>query len=173
LKAKFLIPIQLANGGNNGRPKCFEIHTNNKCSLKKKSKVGPGSYSTPVRECCEIHCLVFVNVQIFRGLVNVHGDEVTGEWRKLHNEELNDLYSGPNIVRMIKSRNMRWAGHVARMGKGEVCTGFSWGNLREGDRWGDPGIDGRIILEWIIKKCNVGVRTGLGWLRIGIHGGRL
>ena len=44
-------------------------------------------------------------------------DELTGEWRKLHNEELNDLYSLPNIVRVVKSRRMRWAGHVARMGE--------------------------------------------------------
>ena len=43
-------------------------------------------------------------------------DEVTGEWRSLHNEDVNDLYSSPNIVRVIKSRRMRWAGHVARMG---------------------------------------------------------
>ena len=45
-------------------------------------------------------------------------DEVIGEWRKLRNEELNDLYSLPNIVRVVKSRRMRWAGHVARMGEG-------------------------------------------------------
>ena len=45
-------------------------------------------------------------------------DEVTGEWTKLHNEELSDLYSLPNIVRVVKSRRMRWAGHVARMGQG-------------------------------------------------------
>ena len=45
-------------------------------------------------------------------------DEVTGEWRKLHNAELSDLYSLPNIVRVVKSRRMRWAGHVARMGEG-------------------------------------------------------
>ena len=47
-------------------------------------------------------------------------DEVTGEWRKLHNEELSDLYSFPNILRVVKWRRMRWAGHVARMGEGRV-----------------------------------------------------
>jgi hypothetical protein len=59
------------------------------------------------------------------------------------------------------------------MGKGEVCTGFWWGNLRERDRWGDPRVDGRIILEWIFKKWDVGVRTGFGWLRIGTGVGPL
>jgi hypothetical protein len=78
---------------------------------------------------------------------NVVRDGVTGEWRKLHNEELNDLYCSPTIVRVIKSRRMRWAGHVALMGMGETCTGFWWGNLRERENWGDPGVDGRIILR--------------------------
>jgi len=51
-------------------------------------------------------------------------DEVTGEWRKLHNEKPSDLYSLPNIVRVLKSRRMRWAGHVALWGRGEGCTRF-------------------------------------------------
>jgi len=58
---------------------------------------------------------VFEN-RVLRGIFGPKRDEVTGEWRKLHNEELNDLYS-PNIVRVIKTRRMRWAGHVARMGE--------------------------------------------------------
>jgi len=52
-----------------------------------------------------------------RRIYGLRRDEVMGEWRKLHNEELNDLYSSPNIVRVIKSREMRWPGHVARMGE--------------------------------------------------------
>jgi hypothetical protein len=58
-------------------------------------------------------------------------------------------------------------------GKGEVCAGFLWGNLRERDRLGGRGVDGRIMLGWIFKEWDVGVRTGLGWLRIGIRGERL
>jgi hypothetical protein len=59
---------------------------------------------------------VFEN-RVLRRIFGPKRDEVTGEWRKLHNEELNDLYSLPNIVRVVKPRRMRWAGHVARMGK--------------------------------------------------------
>ena len=56
-------------------------------------------------------------LRVFRKVFGPKRDEVTGEWRKLHNEKLNDLYSLPNIVRVIKLRRMRWAGHVARMGE--------------------------------------------------------
>jgi hypothetical protein len=91
----------------------------------------------------------------------------TAEWRKIHNEELNDLYSSPNIVRVIKSRRMRWTGHVARIGREEVYTGFWWGNLRERGHLGDPGVDGRIILRWIFRKWDVRVWTGSSWLRLG------
>jgi hypothetical protein len=59
---------------------------------------------------------VFEN-KVLRRIFGPRKDEVTGDWKRLHNEELNDLYSSPNIVRVIKSRRMRWAGHVARMGE--------------------------------------------------------
>jgi hypothetical protein len=54
---------------------------------------------------------------VLRGIFKLKRDEVTGEWRKRHNEELRDLYSSTSIIRIIKSRRMRWAGHVARMGE--------------------------------------------------------
>jgi hypothetical protein len=69
---------------------------------------------------------------------------------------------------------MKRAGYVARTGGGgEVYTGFWWGNLKEGDHWGDPGVDGRIILRWIFMKWYVGVWTESSLLRIGTFGGHL
>ena len=102
---------------------------------------------------------VFEN-RVLRRMFGPKRDEVTGEWRKLHNEELNDLYSLPNDVRAIKPRRMRWAGHVACMGGGEVYTGFWWGNLKERENLGNPGVDWRIIFRWIFRKWDVGVWTG-------------
>jgi hypothetical protein len=77
---------------------------------------------------------------------------------------IQDLYS-PNIVQAIKSRKLRWAGHIAQVGRREACIGFWRGNLRERDHWGDPGVGGRILLGWIFRKFDVGEWTGLGWLR--------
>jgi hypothetical protein len=76
--------------------------------------------------------------------------DVDGPWRKLHYDELHNLYSSPNFVRVIKSRRMGCAGHVARMGRGEVFTGFWLGGLKVRDHWEDPGVGGRIILSWTL-----------------------
>ena len=128
---------------------------------------GGESWLLTLRE--ERRLRVFEN-RVLKRIFGPKRDEVTGKWRKLHNEELNDLYCSPNIVWVIKSRRMRWAGHVARMGGGKVSTGFWWGNLRERDLLGDPAVDGRIILRWIFRKWDMGVWTGSSWLRIGTVG---
>jgi hypothetical protein len=75
---------------------------------------------------------VFEN-RILRGTFGPKKDEVTGGWRKLHNEELHDLYSSPSIVRIMESRKMRWAGHVARIGKREIRVDYFLLSQRKGD----------------------------------------
>ena len=98
-------------------------------------------------------------------------DAVTGEWKRLHNEELNDLYSSPNIVWVIKSRRMRWAGHVARMGEYSglyrVLVGKPEGRRQLGRprrRWVD---NIRTDLQKVV------IWTGLGWPRLETGGGHL
>jgi hypothetical protein len=101
---------------------------------------------------------VFEN-RVLRRIFGPKRDEPTGAWRKLHNVELNNLYSLPNILRAVKSRRMRWAGHMARMGRKEVCIGCWWGSQRERDHWEDPHVDGR-ILRWIFRKLEGVVGPG-------------
>jgi len=108
---------------------------------------------------------------VLRRIFGPRRDEETGEWRRLHNEELNDLYSSPNIVRVIKSRRMRWAGHVERVGEERgvyrVLVGKPEGKETT------LGVDRWKILGWISRRWDVGIWTGLGWPRIGTGGGRL
>jgi hypothetical protein len=59
------------------------------------------------------------------------------------------------------------------MGRGKACIGFWWRKVSEADHWGDPRVSGRIILRWILRKWDVGVWTGWGWLRIETGGGHL
>ena len=76
--------------------------------------------------------------RVLRVILGPKRDEVTAEWRKLHKEELNDLYCSPNIMRVIKTRRMRWAGHVERVGTGEVVKpGRKRPFVRPKGRWED------------------------------------
>jgi hypothetical protein len=85
---------------------------------------------------------VFENM-VLRRLFGTRGYGETWQWRKLHNEKLCDLYLSPHIVRVTKSRKMRWVRNVARIGSGEVYTDFRLGNRRERDNLEDPCLDGR------------------------------
>jgi hypothetical protein len=98
---------------------------------------------------CETWSLTLKEERRLRVLSKISGSErveETGEWRRLHNEELSNLYWSPKVVPVIKSRKMRWARHVVRMGRVEAYTGFWWGNVREGDYLGGPGVDVRTTL---------------------------
>ena len=112
---------------------------------------------------------VFENM-VLRRIIGPKRDEVTGKWRKLHNEELNDLCISHSVVQAIKSRRMRWAGqHVEGRGVYRVLVG----KPRERDHLEDPGIDGRVICRWIFKKWEVTAWTALMGLRIGTGGRHL
>jgi hypothetical protein len=77
---------------------------------------------------------ILIENRVLRRIFGPKTVEVTGGWRKLHNEELHNLYSSPGIIRMIKSTRMRWVGHVARMGRRGMHIGYWWESQRE-SRW--------------------------------------
>jgi hypothetical protein len=115
---------------------------------------------------------VFEN-RVLRGIFGPKRDEVTGEWRKLHSGELRNLCSSPDIIRQIKSRRMRWAGHVARMGEGRnVCRVFVGKpeGKRELERPRSRWEDG---IKMDLREIGWGVWSGFTWLRIGTGGGLL
>jgi hypothetical protein len=102
---------------------------------------------------------VFEN-RVLRKVFGPKRDEVTGEWRKLQYEELNDVYSLSNIVRVVKSRRMRWAGHVARIGEDRGVHRVLVGKPEGKRPLGRPNLEGV-------------VGTGWSWLRIETGGGHL
>ncbi|KAJ4446570.1 hypothetical protein ANN_13267 [Periplaneta americana] len=95
----------------------------------------------------EEHRLRVFENKVLRKIFGAKRDEVTGEWTKLHNTELHALYSSPDIIRNIKSRRLRWAGHVARMGESRNAYRVLVGRSEEKDLWGDRDVDERIILK--------------------------
>jgi len=121
-----------------------------------------------LREECKLR--VFEN-RVLRRIFGPKRDAVTGSRVKCVIRSLMICSPHPNIVRVIKSRKMRWVGHVARMGSGEVYTGFWSENLKNRDHLENPCVDEKILLKWIFRKWDVGAWTGLIWLRIGIGGG--
>ena len=110
---------------------------------------------------------------VLRKIFGSKSDEVKGKWRKLHNEELNDLYSSPNIVGVTHSRRMRWSGHVARMGEGRGVYRFSVGKPERKKPLGRPRRRWEGNIKMDLQEVGYGVWTGSGWLRIGKGGGHL
>jgi hypothetical protein len=120
---------------------------------------GCETWSLTLRE--EHRLRVFEN-RVLRRIFGPKRDKVTGEWRKLHNGEFHNLYSSQDIIRQIKSRKMRWAGHVARMEEGRNVYRVLVGKPK-----------GKRSLERPRRRLVGEVWSGFTWLRIGIVGGLL
>jgi hypothetical protein len=90
--------------------------------------------------------------RVLRRIFGPKRDEVTGGWRKLHHEELHNWYSSPSIIRMIKSRQMRWAGYAAQMGRRGMHIIYWWESQKERDHYEDQDVGGCIILKCILEK---------------------
>jgi hypothetical protein len=98
---------------------------------------------------------------VLRDVFGAEREEVTGDWRRLHNEELHDFNWSPNITREITSSCVRWVGHVACMGRRKMYTEFWWGKLKERHYLKKQGITDRIIL-----KCTIKSWEGVDWINL-------
>jgi hypothetical protein len=121
----------------------------------------------------EEHRLRAFENRVLRRIFGPKRDEMTGEWRKLHNEELHNLYSSPDIIRQVKSRRMRWAGYVARMGEGRKVYKVLV-RKPEGKRpLGRPRRRWENGVKMDLRDIALGVWIGFDWLRTGTGGGLL
>jgi len=111
--------------------------------------------------------------KVLRGIFGSKRGELTGNGQNYTMRSLMICTPHQIFFRMIKSRRMRWAGHVASRGRGEAHTRLWWGSLRERGHLEEPGVVEKIILRWIFRKGDVGVKTGSNWLRIGTGDGHL
>jgi hypothetical protein len=89
---------------------------------------------------------------VLRRIFRPKRDQVTGGWREVHNEELHNFYTSPSIITIIKSKRMRWAGHIARMGTTGMHIGYWWESQKERDHWEGQDVGGWIILRWILDR---------------------
>jgi hypothetical protein len=121
----------------------------------------------------EEHRLRIFENRVLRRIFGPKRDEVTGGWRKLHNEELHGLYSSPSIVKVIKARRMRWAWHVARMGEVRGAYNILVGWPEGGRPLGRPRRRWEDNIRWILGKSGLGMWIGFIWLRTGAGGGLL
>jgi hypothetical protein len=104
---------------------------------------------------------------VLRRMFEPKRDEVTGDWRKLNDEELHNFYSSPNIIRQFKSRRIRWASHVVRMGEERKVYKVLVGNPEGNNHLEDQGIYGRMRSQWILGRLGGGAWSGFSWLSIG------
>jgi hypothetical protein len=96
----------------------------------------------------EAHRLRKFENRVLRRIFGPKRGKVTGVWRKLCNEELHNLQSSPSIIRMIKSKRVKWAGHVARWGRRGPHIGYWWESQKKTDHWEEKDVGERIILKW-------------------------
>jgi hypothetical protein len=118
----------------------------------------------------EKHRLRVSENRVLRRIFGPKREEVAGGWRRQHNEELHNLYTSRNIVKVIKSRRMRWTEHVSRMGAMRNSFKFLVGNPEGKRPLEDLGVDGRIISEWILQKQGGKMWTEFISVRIGTSG---
>jgi hypothetical protein len=109
--------------------------------------------------------------RVLRRILGPKRDKVTGEWRKLHDKELNTLHSSPNIIRQIKSRRMGWAEHVARVGEQRKLHKIFVGKSEGKRPLGKPSCRWENGVRMDVREIGLGVWSGSVWLRIVTGGG--